>query len=183
MKKPFCLVTLFMLLYFAAIAQIDLSNVTNTGILHITNSTDTFSIKGAFTNTQTASLKNNGNLFISRTITSLQPSMQAGTGTLYLNGSILQAIEGTTTFATHHLITDNSEGIQLNTNLSINGLHTFSNGLISTNDQFLIYESDASYVGANDNRHVNGWVKKLGNADFTFPVGNGTHIRNIIFFV
>jgi len=179
MKKPFCLLTLFMLLYIAAIAQIDLSNVTNTGILYIVNSTDTFSIKGAFTNTQTASLKNNGNLFISRTITSLQPFMQAGTGTLFLNGSILQAIEGTTTFATHHLVTDNTEGIQLNSNLSVDGIHTFSNGLINTNDQFLIYESDASYVGANDNRHVNGWVKKLGKSDFIFPVGNGTHIRTV----
>lgn len=168
-----------MLLSIAAIAQTDLSTVTNTGILYITNSTDTFSIKGSFTNSQTASLRNNGQLYITKSITSLQPTMQAGTGTLHLTGSILQSIDGTTPFATHNLITNNVEGIQLNTDLSVEGDHIFTNGIINATDKFLIYGASASYTGASDGRHVNGWVKKLGKSDFVFPVGNGTHIRMV----
>src|SRR5690349_24227333 len=37
----------------------------------------------------------------------------------------------------------------------------------------------ASYTGDADSRHVNGWVKKLGNTSFIFPVGNNTYERTV----
>jgi hypothetical protein len=69
----------------------------------------------------------------------------------------------------------------LNNDLSVSGLHTYTAGMITTSatPNYLRYESAASYTGDGDSRHVNGWVRKTGNTNFTFPVGNGTYERTI----
>ena len=53
--------------------------------------------------------------------------------------------------------------------------------MITTADAaaFLTYESNANYTNATDAKHVNGWVKKIGNTAFTFPVGNASLLRDI----
>jgi len=158
-------------------AQADLYN---TGTLYVSGSGDILYINGGLTNTSTGAFTNNGNLYVLQNITNGQAAMSAGTGTLYLNGSIAQLVGGTQPFRTFNLITNNAAGITLNTNLSVSGSHTFTSGLITTSatPNYLIYEAGATYTGAADGRHVNGWVKKLGNTSFDFPVGNGTWLRN-----
>ena len=98
---------------------------------------------------------------------------------MYLNGSSAQSVAGAQAFKTYHFVSNNSAGITLNTNLSISGVHTFTGGLIATSvtPNYLIYESGSSYSGIADSRHVNGWVKKIGSTNFTFPVGDGTYTR------
>ena len=101
--------------------------------------------------------------------------MTTGTGTLYLQGTSAQNVNGTQTFFTYNLTSNNSSGITLNNSLSVGSSHTFSNGLITTSGlSHLIYQSGATYSGDNDSKHVNGWVEKLGSQDFDFPVGNAT---------
>lgn len=39
------------------------------------------------------------------------------------------------------------------------------------------YSETATYSGANDANHVDGYVSKTGTAAFTFPIGNGTKLR------
>jgi hypothetical protein len=136
---------------------------------------------GSFTNTSGASFTNNGSFYVRGDVSNDQPSMATGTGTLYLNGSVAQVVGGTQTFKTYNLVTNNASGITLNNNLSASGLHTFTAGHITTSatPNYMVYEAGASYSGDNDARHVTGWVKKLGNSDFTFPVGNGTYERTI----
>lgn len=136
---------------------------------------------GDFTNTSTAVLVNNGNLYLKRAVTNDQASIAPGTGTLYLNGSTAQAIGGTTAIRTLNLVTDNTAGITLNSNLNVTGTHTFTNGIINTSatPNYMVYEAGSSHSGSGDSRHVNGWVKKLGTTNFTFPVGNGTVLRTI----
>jgi hypothetical protein len=136
---------------------------------------------GDFSNTSTASLVNNGSLYLKRNITNDQSSMSAGTGTVYLDGSIAQTIGGGQAFKAYNLFTSNAAGIVLNNNLSISGLHTFTSGLISSSitPNYLVYETGSSYTGDNDSRHVTGWVKKIGNTAFTFPVGDATYERTI----
>jgi hypothetical protein len=82
---------------------------------------------------------------------------------------------------TYHLTTDNSTGIVLNNNLHINGVHSFSTGIITTSatPNYLVYEAGSSYTGATDATHVIGWVKKMGTTGFTFPTGDGTLLREI----
>jgi len=136
---------------------------------------------GNFTNASTGTLVNNGSLYIKGNPTNDQAAMAAGTGTLYLNGSIAQAVNGAQPLKTYNLVTDNSAGITLNNNLSVSGAHTYTTGMITTSvtPNYMIYESGSSYSGSSDARHVNGWVKKIGSTNFTFPVGNVTYERAV----
>lgn len=157
-------------------AQTDLYN---SGTLYLTGSSDILFISGGFTNANTSALTNNGNLYVRQNLVNNQASVAVGTGALYLNGTTGQTVSGTQPFNTFNLFTDNTAGITLNANLSVSGTHTFTNGLIATSvtPNYLIYQAGSSYTGATDTRHVNGWVKKIGTTNFSFPVGNGTYLR------
>ena len=168
--------SLLLLIVFACNLVMAQTAATNTGTLYITGSSDIFYAAGNFTNNSGSALSNNGQLYIKGNLSNSQSSMAIGTGTLYLNGSSAQAVNGSQPFNTWHLNTNNSSGITLNNSLSISGTHTFVNGVIATSatPNYLIYESGSSYSGDGDTKHVNGWVKKFGSSNFTFPVGNGT---------
>ncbi|HVG12973.1 MAG TPA: hypothetical protein VM843_08210, partial [Flavisolibacter sp.] len=159
---------------FAANAQVQ-----NNGNLQI-HAGGEFAAFAAFTNSATANLLNNGSLYAKSNIINAQPSMAAGSGTLFLNGTTAQTLSGTAPFNTFHLSSDNSSGVTLNTNLSVSGIHSFVSGRIATSatPNYLIYNPGSSYTGQSDSRHVTGWVKKIGATDFTFPVGNGTYLRS-----
>lgn len=151
---------------------------TNNGNLQIHPGTSITGF-GNFTNASSAVLVNNGSFYIKGNLSNNQASMTAGTGTLYLNGSSVQAVNGSQTFKTNNLETNTSAGITLDNDLSVSGLHTFTNGLINASSipYYLIYEAGSSYTGDNDSRHVNGWVRKSGNSDFIFPVGDASYER------
>jgi len=178
MKTNKILLSLLLLFSIVAQAQVDL---TNTGILKISSGSDILFINGNFTNTPAAALTNNGHLYVKQNITNEQASMTIGTGTLYINGGSAQTVNGSQIFKTWHLVSNNSAGITLNNDLSISGTHTFTAGLIITSltPNYLIYESGSSYGGSGDSKHVNGWVKKYGSTNFTFPVGDATYERPV----
>jgi hypothetical protein len=153
--------------------------VTNSGVLRI-HSGGIIAFHGNFTNASSATLVNNGSVYAKATLSNNEASMSPGTGTLYLNGSA-QIIAGAEAWRVYNLTTDNTNGITLNNNLHVSNVHTFTNGRIITSvtPNYLVYEAGSSYTGASDGRHVNGWVKKIGTTNFTFPVGNGTYLREI----
>jgi len=157
------------------------TNVTNTGTLYISTSSDILHVTGDFTNNSGSALTNNGNLYVKQNLSNSQSAMAVGTGTLYLNGTSAQTVSGSQPFKTYNFVSNNSSGITLNNNLSVSGTHTFTSGLITTSatPNYLIYEAGSSYSGDADTKHVNGWVKKIGNTNFTFPVGDNTYERNI----
>lgn len=134
-----------------------------------------------FTNSSAAALVNNGNMYLKGNVTNDQASMSSGSGTLYLNGTSAQAIAGSAVLKTSNLVTDNSAGITLNNDLSVGGAHTYTAGLVhsSATPNYLIYEAGSSHSGSADSRHTTGWVKKIGNTDFTFPVGDNTYLRTV----
>jgi hypothetical protein len=144
--------------------------------LGISSAKDVLFIGGNLDNQSTSSLLNNGKLVVTANVNNEQANMQAGSGTLVLQGNAEQIITGTKIFNTYNLNTNNEGGILLNNNLSISNVHVFTNGIITTENtpNVLIYKSNATYTGDGDNRHVKGTVKKYGSADFDFPVGNGT---------
>ena len=164
------------LLYSVAHAQV---NVTNTGTLKVSSGTDTLYINGAFTNNSGSALTNNGQFYIKGNLTNDQSSMTVGTGTLYLNGSSTQTVGGSQIFKTYNFVSNNSSGITLNNDLSVTNQHKFTAGLITTSatPNYMVYEAGSSYLGDGDSKHINGWVKKYGNTDFTFPVGDATYER------
>ncbi len=178
MKRVKLFLTVIVLMQAAFVqSQVDLQN---TGTLFITGGSDILYINGALTNTVSGALTNNGSLYVRQNVTNGQAAMPVGTGTLYLNGTSAQIVGGTQPFRTFNLVTNNAAGITLNANLSVSGAHTFTSGVIATSvtPNYLIYEAGSSHSGSADSRHVNGWVKKIGNSNFTFPVGNGTFLRN-----
>ena len=178
MRKVILFLVISCLIGLFANAQV---NLQNTGVLFSTGSTDTLFINGDFANTSAATLNNNGRLYIKQNIINDQASITAGTGTLYLNGTAAQTLSGTQTFKTFDLVSNNSAGIVLNNNLSVSGAHTYTAGMITTSatPNYLVYEAGSSYTGSGDSRHVNGWVKKLGNTNFTFPVGTAIYERSV----
>lgn len=178
MKIKFFLLQIFCLSIILANAQ---TNLTNTGILNLSGSGDILYVTAKFVNSSTASFTNNGQLYVLGNLENDEASMTAGTGTLYLNGTSAQTVSGTQIFKTYNFISNNSGGITLDNDLSVAGTHTFSSGIISTSatPKYMVYESGSSYSTSGDSKHVNGWVKKIGNSDFTFPVGNGTYLRPV----
>lgn len=178
MKTTIKIFLVFLLLdYSAVIAQLTVQNNGITGV----SATGIFYINGTLINASGGALTNNGSLYVKQDITNNQAAMAAGTGTLYLNGTSTQTVAGTQTFKTYNLATNNNAGFTLNNNLSASGVHTYTNGMITTSatPNFMIYEAGASYTGNDDTKHVDGWVKKFGNTDFIFPVGNATYERTI----
>jgi hypothetical protein len=170
--------TLLCLFAFYTKAQV---TVQNTGTLYVASSGDILYINGAFTNASGSALTNNGQLYVLGNLTNNQSAMATGTGALLLSGTATQTLDGTQPFKTFNLTTNNSAGITLNNNLDVNGAHTFISGIITTSatPNYLIYEAAATYSGAGNAAHVNGWVKRFGSTSFAFPVGNGTYERPV----
>jgi len=154
--------------------------LTNNGNLQF-NTDASIIVHTDFNNTATAQLRNNGNFYIKRNITNNESAMNACTGTLFVNGTSIQTLTGTQTFKTFNFVSNNTAGVLLNNNLSVAGTHTFISGMITTSatPNYMIYEAGSSHLGCSDTRHVNGWVKKLGSTNFSFPVGNATYSRPI----
>lgn len=164
-----------LLLAVALHAQTDLYNAGTLGI----GPSGALYVNGSFNNLTAATFVNRGNFYVRQGLINAQAAMTPGSGTLYLNGTALQIVSGAQPFSTFNLVTDNPAGILLNTDLNVSGLHTFTNGVITTSDlpRYLNYLDGASYTGVTDTRYINGWASKTGTADFTFPLGNGTASR------
>ncbi|MFM7838356.1 MAG: T9SS type A sorting domain-containing protein, partial [Chitinophagaceae bacterium] len=79
------------------------------------------------------------------------------------------------------LITDNPLGISLQNSIEVKRQHQFLNGLITSasRDTYIAYEDGTQIIGASDQNHVIGWVRKSGSADFTFPVGDSQFLRTV----
>lgn len=78
------------------------------------------------------------------------------------------------------VVITNTDGANVRNNAA------FSNSLITTTNRAihqagaLRFEDGAQYSGGTtDAQHVNGYVSKIGNDIFTFPVGNGTVLRTL----
>jgi hypothetical protein len=73
----------------------------------------------------------------------------------------------------------NTQGARVATNA------TFANGITTTvrsnhANGSLKFADGATYTGGNsDAQHVNGYVSKVGDDAFTFPVGSGTDLRSL----
>jgi hypothetical protein len=154
--------------------------ITNNGNLQIHTGANMTAFVN-FTNTSTGALVNNGTFYVRANVTNNRASMSPGTGATIFNGTSAQSVNGTEPFRVYNVTTNNSNGITLNNDLSVNAAHTFTAGLItsSATPNYLIYENGASYTGSADNAHVNGWVRRTGNSNFIFPVGNATYLRPI----
>lgn len=167
-------------LFASALSAQAQQSLHNAGNLRV-HSGSTVTMFGNFSNGNTAQYINDATVRLIGNLVNDQASMNAGSGTMYLQGSAQQTISGAQTFNTYNLVSNNSAGLVLNNSIGISNQHTFSAGIITSSNtsSFVIYEAGASYSGSSDSRHVNGWVKKRGTTNFIYPVGNGTVLRTI----
>jgi len=85
---------------------------------------------------------------------------------------------GTDGFYYENVIINNTNGTT--PQISMEGLATvhdeitFTNGIVSSDaTDILVVDHNATATGANENSHVDGFVRKIGNDAFEFPVGDG----------
>ena len=98
--------------------------------------------------------------------------------TVEYSGAVAQNVESQLTYSN---ILFNGGGIKtLNGATTVNGLATFTNGLVaSTATNILNMSSSSSTTGANNTSFVTGPVAKNGTTDFIFPVGKDAAYRPI----
>lgn len=87
------------------------------------------------------------------------------------NGSSAQAISGATTF--DYLTVNNTNGLALNNNITINQTLTLTNGKLDTGSSILELVCSASVSGASVSKYILGNLKKnyCTTGSFTYPTG------------
>ena len=178
MKKNLFIITIALPAALVVQAQDQLYN--NGAGLYIASS-GALCIRGSFTNTGTGvNLQNNGTLTVTGHITNDQ-LMSAYTGKLVLDGNTSQHLGGTADMLTKDLEIDNAAGIILNAKLKVDGMATLTNGIIlaASTAAPLWFTANATYTGASDAAHVNGYVVKEGTGSFTYPVGDGIRYEQV----
>jgi hypothetical protein len=78
----------------------------------------------------------------------------------------------------YNLTVNNTAGVYLDMPMNIVNSLTLTNGIIySSSANLLTINHNATVTGASNTSYVNGPVKKIGNAAFTFPVGKSNMYR------
>jgi len=68
---------------------------------------------------------------------------------------------------------NNAAGLNLTQDLGINGVMTFTNGVVNSNStNTLTINDNATVTGASNSSYVDGFMVKVGDDNFTFPVGD-----------
>jgi len=99
-------------------------------------------------------------------------------GTLHLNGTSLQNLNGNSVIQVFDLLMNNGGGVKLDNQLEITNTFNFTNGVLASdrvdlNTEFVHFLAGSSVTGTpNDASHIDGVVRKTGNTAFTFPIGN-----------
>jgi len=177
MKKTLSIIavlTFLILSWKSADAQ---ANFQNAGTLYISSITDTLYSNGNFTNTSAAAFTNNGWLHLKQNFTNNQASM-SGIGTLYLNGSSAEVINGTATSAFNNLIVNKVSGLTtIATDVIVNNTLTLTSGKISLGNNNLTMSTSSSITGASSSNYIiaegTGSLIQQVNSNTTksFPVG------------
>ena len=102
----------------------------------------------------------------------------ATSNTLVLNGTAAQliTIDGSLNFGVNESLTiDNAAGVTLNSNITLGPGTTLNlnSGIlkIEAPATMLTLSAGTTLVGGSNASYIDGKVKKIGNTDFTFPVG------------
>ena len=150
-------------------------NATNSGTVTLSSSgTATFSgdvtlSSGTFTPNADTHVKGN--------ITGSGGSFSTSTGTIILDGTAAQTISGATDISFYNLQVNNSNGISLSQNPTVEGTLTFTSGLITTGSNYITIGTNGNTSGGSSSSYVSGRMRKAfaGNAagSFTFDTGKG----------
>lgn len=82
----------------------------------------------------------------------------------------------------NNLIFDNNSkqpAFEVSGNISISGSTDFSKGIVKINNSggSIVYEKDATHINTDNESHIEGYIEKVGNTDFSYPTGDNSHYR------
>jgi hypothetical protein len=144
---------------------------TGTNVLTIDNLITTLGTLNINLTTAGVNIKGNVTVAAGQTLT----FTPASANTLTFNGTTTQSIAnaGTLTFGANENITiNNSNGLNINNNITWNNLVTFTSGVVTLPDTAtLTLGASSSVASATNSSYVDGKVEKIGNTAFVFPVG------------
>lgn len=105
----------------------------------------------------------------------------AGTGTINLNSASAQSIAGASATTFNNLTLSGGGGKTLNAPVTVDGVLTFTSGILTTSSTNLLsITANGSVASVSNSSFVNGPVNKTGGTAFVFPVGkSGTGYQAI----
>lgn len=155
----------------------------NEGILKIEPAT-LLSSESDFTNEQTGEMTNDGDFILKANFSNygnIGFSSQQN-GYTRFEGHEQQLFFGSKPFNLNNVLFQNHEdGVQflLDNDMNIYGIADFASGIIDNTGYIgrLTFYENAESINTSNSSFVNGPVKKMGNKDFTFPVGKEGYYR------
>ncbi|WP_166922168.1 gliding motility-associated C-terminal domain-containing protein [Flavobacterium poyangense] len=83
----------------------------------------------------------------------------------------------------NNLLFDNASkqpAFEVSGNISISGSSDFRKGIVNTSkhDGSIVYEKNAGHSNVNNESHIEGYIEKVGNTDFIYPIGANSHYRH-----
>ncbi len=135
----------------------------------------TFSVAGT-TTLSAGTIDPSGGMTLSGNIVGDGGQFSGSSGTVTLNGSSQQTISGTTGLTFNNLTLNNANGLAISTSPTVEGVFTFSNGLVTTGSNNFYIGTAGSISGASSSLYFSGRLAKIygtGAASFTYPVGKG----------
>jgi gliding motility-associated-like protein len=178
MKKTFLYISALMLFIFNDLN----AQTSNEGMLYI-NSNTQFSTVERLNNKTSGQFYNDGEAFIySHFNNDGTLDFYQNTGITRFIGTADQIISGANTsylYNAYFKNTSNSVPFHLSGSVEISGTADFQEGVVD-NDNFggnIIFNTNANHTNTSDYSHVDGPVNKLGDQEFTFPIGDGGYYR------
>ena len=149
-------------------------SVKGTGFLYVSST---------FTNASSASYVNDATVHLRGDISNAQASIVPGSGMTQITGTTKQTLYGTQPFIVNNITINNTtagtNAFEFNNNsLTVSNSAAFTDGIVVTNANKMTFLSTATHSNAGNISHVNGFVEKVGNQSFTFPVGDGNKLRS-----
>ncbi|RXJ44311.1 gliding motility-associated C-terminal domain-containing protein [Gelidibacter gilvus] len=177
MKNSIFHISFFLLITFNMMAQ-----TSNGGILYVSEATQ-FSTVERFDNLATGSYFNDGDAFIYNHFNNDGiVDFHLNTGLTRFIGSSDQMLSGTKISYLYNVYFNNSSHavpFQLLGHLHISGESDFYDGIVD-NDNFggeITFNTNGYHSNTSDGSHVDGPVNKVGEGEFTFPIGDGGYYR------
>lgn len=172
----------FLFLFLTGIASFELqaqNDATNDGLALTLESGLTFTMSGAYTNqtngANLGTINNAGTITLTGdwTNNSANNVFTANTGVTYFLGTAAQSIAGSNTTNFSKLRINNTAGVTLTTASVVQDSLNLKDGIV-TATALLTLNSGAVSNDGTATAFVDGTMKKIGNANYIFPTGNGT---------
>ena len=177
MKKHLLYISAFLLFTFTSLAQ-----TSNQGTLYVSDGTE-FSVVERFDNLDSGSFFNDGDVYIySHFNNDGIIDFYQNTGLTRFIGRSNQTLSGTKVsylYDAYFNNTSNTVPFEVSGSIDISGEADLYSGILD-NDNFggeITFNTEAFHINTSDYSHVDGPVNKLGNREFTYPIGDGGFYR------